>query len=116
MTTSTAVGTVAERDARTGGALKRYRVMANIVGTLLVLLVCVAVPLQIWGHSDVLVAVIGIAHGYLFLVMLGTVGDLWRRRRFALSWVLLAAVAGLVPFLTFVVERQVTARVRDGRL
>jgi hypothetical protein len=29
--------------------------------------------------------------------------------------VVLVAVSGLVPFLTFVAERQVTARIRDGR-
>jgi integral membrane protein len=59
--------------------------------------------------------VVGIAHGYLFLVMLAAAGDLWRRRRFPLAWLLLMAVAGLVPFLTFVAEHQVTKRVRDGR-
>jgi integral membrane protein len=108
-------GTTAPAVPLTDGALLRYRVMAYVVGTLLVLLVCVAVPLQVWGDSDLLVKVVGIAHGYLFMVMLATVGDLWRRRRFPLSWVLLVAVSGLVPFLTFVAERQVTARVRDGR-
>ena len=97
------------------GALLRYRVMANVVGTLLVVLVCVAVPLKYAADSPTLVTVVGIAHGYLFMVMLATIADLWRRRRFALQWVVLAAVAGLVPFLTFVVERQVTRRVRDGR-
>ena len=97
------------------GALLRYRVMANVVGTLLVLLVCVAMPLKYAADSPTMVTVVGIAHGYLYMVMLATVADLWRRRRFPLTWVLLMAVAGLVPFLTFVAERQVTARVRDGR-
>jgi hypothetical protein len=49
------------------------------------------------------------------MVMLVAVGDLWRRRRFPLSGVVLVAVSGLVPFLTFVAERQVTTRIRDGR-
>jgi len=33
-----------------------------------------------------------------------------------LLWIVLVALAGTVPFLSFVAERQVTARVRDGRL
>ena len=99
----------------TDGALLRYRVMAWVVGTLLVVLVCVAVPLKYAADSPTLVTVVGIAHGYLFLVMLAAVGDLWRRRRFPLTWVVLMAVAGLVPFLTFVAEHEVTKRVRDGR-
>lgn len=99
----------------TDGALLRYRVLAYVVGTLLLVLACVAVPLKYAADSPTLVKVVGIAHGYLFMVMLLAIGDLWRRRRFPLSWVLLVAVSGLVPFLTFVAERAVTARVRDGR-
>ncbi|MDP9181252.1 MAG: DUF3817 domain-containing protein [Actinomycetota bacterium] len=99
----------------TDGALLRYRVMAWVVGTLLVLLVCVAVPLKYWGDSPRLTTVLGIAHGYLYMTLLLTIGDLWRRRRFPLVAVLLVALAGTIPFLSFVAERQVTARVRDGR-
>jgi integral membrane protein len=89
--------------------------MAYVVGTLLVVLACVAVPLKYAADKPTLVTVVGIAHGYLYMVMLAAVADLWRRRRFPLSWVLLVAVSGLVPFLTFVAERQVTARISDGR-
>jgi integral membrane protein len=99
----------------TDGALLRYRVMAYVVGTLLVLLVCVAVPLKYWGDSPTLTTVLGVAHGYLYVTLLLTIADLWRSRRFPVVAVLLVALAGTVPFLSFVAERQVTARVRDGR-
>jgi integral membrane protein len=99
----------------TDAALLRYRLMAYVVGTLLVLLVCVAVPLKYWGESPRMVTVLGIAHGYLYMALLLTIADLWRRRRFPLVAVLGVALAGTVPFLSFYAERQVTARVRDGR-
>lgn len=99
----------------TDAALLRYRVMAYVVGTLLVLLVCVAVPLKYWADSPRLTTVLGIAHGYLYMALLLTIADLWRRRRFPLVAVLLVALAGTIPFLSFVAEREVTARVRDGR-
>jgi integral membrane protein len=99
----------------TEAALLRYRVMAYVVGTLLVLLVCVAVPLKYWADRPTLTTVLGIAHGYLYMTLLLTIADLWRRRRFPLVAVLLVALAGTIPFLSFVAERQVTARVRDGR-
>jgi integral membrane protein len=99
----------------TDGALLRYRVMAWVVGTLLVVLVCVAVPLKYFADSPTLTTVLGIAHGYLYLVLIITIADLWRRRRFPVKAVLLVALAGTVPFLSFVAEREVTARVRDGR-
>lgn len=97
------------------GALLRYRFMAWVVGTLLVLLVCVAVPLKYLADEPLLVHVLGVAHGYLYMALLITVADLWRRRRFPLTAVLGVALAGTVPFLSFVAEHQVTARVRDGR-
>jgi integral membrane protein len=99
----------------TDGALLRYRVMAYVVGTLLVLLVCVAVPLKYFGDEPTMTTVLGIAHGYLYMTLLLTIADLWRRRRFPLTAVLWVALAGTVPFLSFVAERAVTARVRDGR-
>jgi integral membrane protein len=89
--------------------------MAWVVGTLLVLLVCVAVPLKYLAGSPGMVHVLGVAHGYLYMALLLTIADLWRRRRFPLKAVLGVAFAGTVPFLSFVAEHQVTARVRDGR-
>jgi integral membrane protein len=109
MTTSTAAFD------RTGGALLRYRAMAWVVGTLLVVLVCIAVPLKYFADSPTLTSVLGIAHGYLYMVLLLTIADLWRRRRFPLATVVLVALAGTIPFLSFVAERQVTTRVKDGR-
>lgn len=93
------------------GALLRYRVMAYVVGTLLVVLV-----LGVIISNRTIEVVLGTAHGYLYVGLLITIADLWRRRRFPLVWVLMVALAGTIPFLSFVAERQVTARVRDGRL
>jgi len=93
------------------GALLRYRVMAYVVGTLLVVLVFGVII-----SNRTIEVVLGTAHGYLYLGLLITIADLWRRRRFPLVWVLMVALAGTIPFLSFVAERQVSARVRDGRL
>jgi len=96
-------------------ALTRYRVMAYVVGLLLVGLVCVAVPLKYLADEPLLVHILGVAHGYLYALLLLSIGDLWRRRRFPLKVVGLVALAGTVPFVSFVAERAITARVRDGR-
>ncbi len=89
--------------------------MAYVVGVLLVLLVCVAVPLKYAADQPTLTTVLGIAHGYLYALLVVTIADLWRRRRFPLRVVVLVALAGTVPFLSFYAERQITERVRDGR-
>ena len=99
----------------TDAALLRYRVTAYAVGVLLVLLACVAMPLKYAADESGVVRVVAPLHGWLYVVMLVTIADLWRRRRFPVSAVLLVAVSGLVPFLTFYAERRVTTRVRDGR-
>ena len=99
----------------TDGALLRYRVLAYAVGVLLVLLTCVAMPLKYAADSSAMVRVVAPLHGWLYVVMLVTIADLWRRRRFPVSAVLLVAVSGLVPFLTFYAEHRVTSRIRDGR-
>jgi len=101
--------------ASTDGALLRYRVMAYVVGTLLVLLVFVAMPLKYVADESAMVRVVAPLHGWLYVVMLATIADLWRRRRFPVSAVVLVAVSGLVPFLTFYAEHRVATRIRDGR-
>ncbi len=94
--------------ARIGGALIRYRVMAIVTGTALLLLVFVAIPIQIWGHNDGPVSVIGTTHGFLFMVYLVTGLDLGIRVRWPLWRLGLVLIAGTVPFLSFVMERSVT--------
>ena len=96
-----------------GGALTRFRVMAIVTGTGLVILTFVGIPLQIWGDNDSVVAVVGTAHGYLYLVYLAATADLGLRLRWPLLRMLLIAVAGTVPFCSFVAERKVTRRVRQ---
>lgn len=93
-------------------ALVRYRIMAYLVGTLLVVLVCVGLPLKYWAHNDTVVLWTAIPHGWLYMVLLITAVDLGRRARWS-PWRLLAiALAGTVPFLSFVAERSATTDVR----
>ena len=95
-----------------GGALTRFRVMAIVTGTGLVILTFVGIPLQIWADNDPVVAVVGTAHGYLYLVYLAVTADLGLRLRWPLVRLVLIAIAGTVPFCSFIAERKVTARVR----
>lgn len=104
-----------DRAAGTAGALLAYRILANVVGVVLVLLVA-SLPYKYAGHHAEPTGGIGFVHGILYMVLLATVLNLAFRRRFPLVWVAVVALAGTIPFLSFVAERQVTRRVRDGRL
>ena len=89
------------------GALTRFRIMAWIVGVMLLLLTLVAMPLKYLAHNDLAVAVVAPAHGWLFVIYLIAVADLARRNQWTVTRILLVAIAGTVPFLSFVMERQV---------
>jgi integral membrane protein len=93
-------------------ALLRYRIMAYLVGTLLVVLVGVGLPLKYLGNNDIVVLWTAIPHGWLYMLLLITAIDLGRRAQWS-PWRLLAiALAGTIPFLSFVAERSATRDVR----
>src|SRR3712207_5437449 len=86
-------------------ALTRYRVMAWIVGILLIALVLVAVPLKYLAGIDGPVSVIGTLHGWLYFIFFLTACDLALRASWTLRGTVLTLVAGTVPILSFVAER-----------
>lgn len=94
------------------GVLLRYRVMAYVTGVLLLVLVFVAMPLKYVGDDDRLVGVVGVLHGWLYLVYLVTAFVLANRLRWPLGRTVLLLLAGTVPFMSFVAERRVVAAVR----
>jgi integral membrane protein len=85
-------------------ALVRYRVMAYTVGVLLVLLMLFAVPMKYVGHDDRWVTWFGVPHGWLYMLLILTAIDLGRRVKWSIRNVFLIALAGTVPFLSFVAE------------
>ena len=98
------------------GALLRYRVMAWVVGVLLVVLITGTV-LRLLVPSQVLLGQwimrnTGVLHGYLYMVLLITAFDLGRRVKWSLKWFLAIMFAGTVPFLSFVAEHYATRDVR----
>jgi integral membrane protein len=90
------------------GALIRYRIIAWIVGVVLLVLVLVAVPIKYIGGNDSLVATVGPIHGFLFMVYVVLTFDLGRRAKWPLGRMVLVMLAGTIPFLSFWAERKVT--------
>lgn len=86
------------------GALLRYRVMAYIVGTMLVILICVGMPLKYLNDDPRVVTWTGMPHGWLYMILLITAYDLGRRVKWSWTRLILIALAGTVPFLSFVAE------------
>jgi integral membrane protein len=95
-------------------ALTRYRVMAWIVGVLLVALVLVAVPIKYATGVDGPVSVLGTLHGWLYFIFFLTACDLAVRARWPLRDTVLTVLAGTVPVLSFFAERVATRRTRSA--
>lgn len=95
------------------GALARYRALSYAVGVGLILLGLVGVPLQVAANAPQVVHVVGPIHGFLYVAYLVAAADLARRGRWPATQLIPVVLAGLVPFLAFVVERRVTRRTRE---
>jgi len=101
-------------DRRLAGALLRYRVLAYVVGVMLLALV-VAMGFKYLADEPRGVEIIGPLHGFLYAVYLAVALDLAIRARWSIRGTVLVLAAGTIPFLSFVAERIVTRRVRAGQ-
>ncbi|TCC52982.1 DUF3817 domain-containing protein [Kribbella capetownensis] len=90
------------------GALTRYRVIAYIVGVMLLVLLFVAMPLKYLADDPSAMNVVGPLHGFLYVIYLLGTFDLFRRVRWSLPRLVLMALAGTIPFLSFYAERKTT--------
>ena len=102
--------TVDPRVRRATGALSRYRVMAYVTGSMLLVL-CLEMVLKYGFHVNALDWVPRL-HGFVYIVYLVTVFDLWSVMRWKLGRFVTMAAAGVVPVMSFVLERRVHA---DGQ-
>nr|WP_328698651.1 DUF3817 domain-containing protein [Cellulomonas citrea] len=98
---------------KAAGALARYRVMAYVTGTMLLLL-CLELVLKyvvnVHGdHSPVIGTWVAVAHGWIYVIYLVTVVQLWSAMRWPLGRLVTMAAAGVVPVMSFILERRVHA-------
>lgn len=115
-TPGTAQPASGERARKARGALTRYRVMAWVTGSMLLLL-CAEMLLKYvfhaggvdaQGHPEpVIGSWVAYAHGWIYVVYLATVADLWSKMRWSLGRLVAMAAAGVVPVMSFVLERRV---------
>jgi integral membrane protein len=95
--------------------LPAYRVAAWVTGIGLVILVFVAMPLKYFFGQPLLVALVGMAHGFLYMAYIVITLLLAERCRWRPVDALVILVAGTIPLASFFAERRVTARVREHR-
>jgi integral membrane protein len=95
------------------GAVTRYRILALVVGTLLVLLTIGMILKYSPIDEPAMAGIVAPVHGLLYMVYLVVAYDLWRRTGWPLSRMVMIVLGGVVPLMTFFVERRI---VRDARV
>ncbi|MHB1064210.1 MAG: DUF3817 domain-containing protein [Georgenia sp.] len=112
------VDAVAAQESKVRGAFARYRVMALVTGTMLLVLVLemvlkyvlqlngTEVPGQWTSARPVLGSWVAIVHGWIYVVYALTVFNLWSSMRWGLGRVAALIAGGVVPLLSFVMERR----------
>jgi integral membrane protein len=103
--------------AVTPGALLRYRVMAIITGVLLIVVFLGLLRyLGVIERTDGVEEFFGIlaqVHGFVYIVYIVTVLQLWMQARWGYGRLATMALGGIVPLLSFFVERRITREVQS---
>ncbi len=94
------------------GALKRYQVLAIVTGSFLILVfVGWFIKDVIRPESESLLAFISyvqMTHGFIYIVYLWFSIDLWMRVKWRWGRLGMLVLGGIVPLLSFFMERRVT--------
>lgn len=93
------------------GALTRFRVMAYVVGVMLLILVVGMIAKYAFDQPTI-VEVVGPIHGFLYVIYLITVIDLAVKVKFSVVRTLLVMIAGTIPFVSFIAEHIVARDVK----
>ena len=82
-----------------------FRLVAIIEGISYLLLLFIAMPLKYLADRPEAVKYLGWAHGFLFVSYCVLLLKVWVQYRWSFKRVLLAFIASLLPFGTFVLDR-----------
>lgn len=121
-TSPDAVAPTDPRRTKALAALGRYRVMAWVTGTMLLVLT-LEIVLKYVFHANgyvtgadgaqhaapVIGSWVAFAHGWIYVVYLASVLDLWSKMRWRFGRLVAMVLAGVVPVMSFILERRVHA-------
>lgn len=93
-------------------ALKPFRILAYIVGVMLLILVTCIVLRYGFGIEQPS-KIVSPIHGFLYMLYLVATMNLGMKARWTWQYILGVMLAGTVPLLSFVFERRVTRRVES---
>jgi integral membrane protein len=98
----------------------RLRAVAFIEGLSYLVLLGIAMPLKYFAGMPMAVRVAGSLHGLLFVLLMLAIAEGWRRRGKSFGWAVRLGFLSLLPFGTFLADRELAHddeqfRARRGR-
>lgn len=105
-------------DPRVSGALLRYRIMAIVTGTFLLLVFAGLAAKSLFDVSDgfkTVTGIIAMTHGWIYIVYLAATIHLWLLMRWGLGRLVIMGLGGIVPFLSFFLEHRFAEEVKAAR-
>jgi integral membrane protein len=95
-------------DGRLKAYVIGYRVMAYVTGVLIIVICFAGLPLQFAAGKPWIDQVLGTVHGYLYIVYVIFAWLLGMKLKLRARQLVPLLLAGIVPVMTFVVERWMT--------
>ena len=98
-------------------AIRHVRTVGLLEGASFLVLLAIAMPLKYLAGMPAAVSVVGMAHGLLFLLYLGVIGNAVVTVPWPYSRAALLVVAALLPFGPFLLDRRLRdeQRAREAR-
>ena len=86
--------------------IRIFRMIALAEGCSFLILLFIAMPMKYFMGMPEVVRVVGSIHGGLFLLYVGLLAMLHFRQRWSFSFSLYALIASVIPFGTFMLDKQ----------
>ncbi|MGS4344536.1 DUF3817 domain-containing protein [Myroides odoratus] len=88
-----------------------FRITAFLEGVSLLVLLFIAMPLKYIWDSPYMVQKVGMAHGILFIAYIVFAFLIKNELKWSNKTLLLACIASIIPFGTFVVEKKIKKQI-----
>ncbi|WP_245991119.1 DUF3817 domain-containing protein [Bogoriella caseilytica] len=99
---------VADRERKARTAFRFYRALAFVTGVMLLILVVEMIIKYVirWEEVVPYIEWVPFAHGWIYVIYLAAVFNLWSVMRWPFKRIVFLVLAGVVPVLSFVMERR----------
>ena len=94
--------------------LDKFRTVAVLEGISYIILLFIAMPLKRMAGIPEVQKYVGWAHGLLFILFVALLVQVWLKYKWSFGKVVMAFIASLIPFGTFVLDRSL-AKEAQGR-